>query len=368
LAERLIDRGHRVDLASRDVVSAGELFSGLKVGLFAAPFLPGTPAYAVSPVRSFADILNNVGFGSPQGLAALASAWMSIYKAVEPDAIVFDHSPTALAASYGFPVRRVLLGTGFACPPPDRVPEDLRIWLADRRTNSNPQAVLESLNELRSLQQLPALQSAGDLYRDVDAALLATFPELDHFTQRPTGQYIGVFPLPTGAPPQWPRDARPRAFAYLKPHKLVESVVAELTARQAPTILYTGSQDSETVRRFTTEFVSVSTAPLDLPTVMAQSDFAILNGTHATTAAALLAGKPTLHFPLVLEQWVLAERVAQLQAGLVVPANRPQLLPELLKRVADGEGKEGAAAFAAAHAGHHGAASLDAAVAAIEGL
>jgi hypothetical protein len=355
-----------VFLASRNVVAAGELFADLPVGLFAAPFLPGTPSYAVSPVRSFVDILHNVGFGSRSDLAALASAWESIYKAVRPDATVFDHSPAALAASYAFSMRRILLGTGFSCPPPGRETEDLRIWLRDRRKASNPSAVLENLNDLRESQKLPPWESVGSLFADADATLLATFAELDHFGAREFGRYIGVFPFPCGAMPHWPGNSPPRAFAYLKPHTLVEGVVAELTRLQVATILYTGSDDAESARRYTTNRVHVASGILDLKIAMSQADFAILNGTHATTAAALLAGKPTVHFPLVLEQWVLAERVAALGAGLVVPANRPQLLPESLRRAVEGERRAGAEAFATKYADFEPQSSVATAVEAIE--
>lgn len=37
---------------------------------------------------------------------------------VEPDAVVFDHSPTALLAAKARTFRKTLLGSGFICPPP----------------------------------------------------------------------------------------------------------------------------------------------------------------------------------------------------------------------------------------------------------
>jgi len=51
-------------------------------------------------------------------------------------------------------------------------------------------------------------------------------------------------------------------------------------------------------------------------------DLAILNGTHGATAQILLAGKPSLHFPLFLEQGLLGENVARLGAGLVAAPDR----------------------------------------------
>jgi hypothetical protein len=366
LAEQLLQRGHRVYLASRNVVAAGEIFAGLPVGLFAAPFLAGTPGYALSPVRSFVDILHNVGFGAQNDLAALVAAWRSIYQAVQPDVVVFDHSPTALAASYAVSVRRVLLGTGFACPPPGREADDLRIWNGNRReSNTSQSVVLENLNLVRQRYCLPAVDSVGELYAQVDATLLATYPELDHFGSRDSGVYTGVFPLPRGPAPIWPGPSRPRAFAYLKPHKLLESLVLELTRQRIATLLYTGSDDPQ-VRKHSTEWVHVLPSVVDLQAAMADADFAILNGTHATTIAALQAGKPTLHFPLFLEQWMFATRVCELGAGELVAANNAAALTESLRRVAAGEGALGARSFAARYAEHEPHAAVTRAAETIE--
>jgi hypothetical protein len=353
LAERLLDRGHRVFLASQNVVAAGEIFAGLPVGLFAAPFLPGTPGYALSPVRSFVDILHNVGFGSLSDLASLTEAWLSIYTAVQPDAVVFDHSPTALAASYAIPTRRVLLGTGFACPPPGRESYDLRIWKCGQRNcRTNQNVVLENLNLVRRRHCLPAVESVGELFAKVDATLLATYAELDHFGSRNSGTYTGIFPLPRGPAAIWPDTSRPRAFAYLKPHALLENVVAELTRQRIATLLYTGSDDPQVVKKYSSGSVRVLRSVVDLPLAMADADFAILNGTHATTVAALLAGKPTLHFPLFLEQWLFATRVCELKAGVLVGANNAVALDKSIAGVAAGEGALGAQHFATRYAQH----------------
>jgi UDP:flavonoid glycosyltransferase YjiC (YdhE family) len=328
--------------------------------------LTATPDYAVPVTRSFADILHNVGFGSSRHLGALIDAWLTIYRAVQPEVIVFDHSPTALAASYSFDTRRIVLGTGFACPPPGREGEDLRVWLGDRREQRTSQkVVLDNLNAVRKRQQLPALGSIGQLFAEAEAPLLATFVELDHFAPREMGRYLGVFPFPTGAAPQW-SNGSPRAFAYLKPHKLVDSVVAELTRQQIATILYTGSEDPQVAKRFSTDFVQVSSAALDLRATMAEADFAILNGSHATTAAALLAGKPTLQFPLVLEQWLFASRICELGAGTLAGANGAAALPELVRCIASGEYAPAAHGFASKYARFEPTGAVNAAVEAIE--
>ena len=99
---------------------------------------------------------------------------------------------------------------------------------------------------------------------------------------------------------------------------------------------------------------------------MAEADFAILNGTHATTIAALLAGKPTLHFPLFLEQWMFATRVCEFDAGLLVGANDPRSLGESLQYMVAGKGVAGARSFAAKYANHDSQSAVKSTALAIE--
>ena len=49
-----------------------------------------------------------------------------------------------------------------------------------------------------------------------------------------------------------------------------------------------------------------------------ECDLAILNGTHATTVAMLLSGKPALHIPIFLEQAINARAAERLGAALCV--------------------------------------------------
>ena len=67
----------------------------------------------------FAHVLANMGWGESRELSILACAWRNQIEDIRPDAMINDHSPTALLASRGldFPVKRIVLGSGFCCPP-----------------------------------------------------------------------------------------------------------------------------------------------------------------------------------------------------------------------------------------------------------
>lgn len=347
IADELIANGQMVYLASRNVISAGRVFAGTNVRILQAPYLATAPAYSVQTVRTFLEILNNVGFGSIQDLGSLVNAWLSLYRLIDPAVIVFDHSPTALLAAYTHSAKRVLLGTGFAAPDGESICRNLRPSLPTNLSSENIESrVIESINRVCSAQNIAPLHSAAQLFETADLNLLATFGELDHFGSREHGNYLGVFSSTAGSVPIWPKKSRLRAVGYLKPHPSLLSLVAELTRREIATLLFTGSSDPSIVK-VSTEFVRLIPEPMNLRKVASEADFGLLNATHASTAELLLAGKPTIHFPLVLEQWLVGERVRQLGAGVVLTAAADRSMSSELDRALEGvRVQTGAAQFA----------------------
>src|SRR5690348_15509947 len=107
LAEELLRRGHRVVASLRDIPRAGAVFGGMQVRLLQAPQKLRPPPDEFKPPLTLPHILHNTGFGDDMELAALAGAWRNLLELVRPDAVVFDHSPTALLASRGLPHKRV---------------------------------------------------------------------------------------------------------------------------------------------------------------------------------------------------------------------------------------------------------------------
>ena len=59
----------------------------------------------------------------------------------------------------------------------------------------------------------------------------------------------------------------------------------------------------------------------------------VLNGTHGSTAAVLLAGKPVVQLPIYLEQVVLARRTAALGAGRLASRADPRAVAAAVEEV-----------------------------------
>jgi hypothetical protein len=284
----------------------------------------------------------------------MCEAWRQLYDFIQPDLIVFDHSPTALVAARGFPARRVVLGNGFFCPPDASPYPDLRpgVQSDPARRLADEQRTLATINEVLSTRDEQPMSRVADLYRDVDAQLFATFEELDHFGPRPGVRYWGCWPLYRGEDARWPSAAGTKVFAYLRPSPCLPQLLPTLNRWGLPTIVYGSWVDEAVQERYASQTLSLAPRPLDLRTVVADCDLAILNGTHGTTASMLLAGVPVLQLPIHLEQRLTADNVAKLGAGLLASRNDfDQVQRQLERMVNDKSYQSSASQFATRYAG-----------------
>lgn len=93
--------------------------------------------------------------------------------------------------------------------------------------------------------------------------------------------------------------------------------------RRCPTVAYVEGVSPAALReQFDSPALRFEDRPLDLRRVAAECDLAVLNGGHGSTAEMLLAGKPVLQVPLVLEQLMTAAAVERLGAGASAPFRR----------------------------------------------
>ena len=342
LARCLVRSGHRVAVALRHLSqSAADVFGRCGVSFLQAPFRSsGTLPYARP--ASFAHLLGNVGFHRDGELFVLAGAWRNLLRLVKPDLLVADHAPTALLASRGLPLRRAVIGSGF-CYPPDECPfpvirpEAEAAGVDLHRLAEDERRVLDRANRLLAVWGQEPMDRLSRLYADVDGDFLTTFPELDHYPCRRGGRYWGpVLAAPDEAGDgngsrngnsrsavRWPDAPGRRVFAYLKQSRALDRVLRMLHERRCPTVAYVeGVPPAELRERFKSPSLGFEDRPLDLRRVAAECDLAVLNGGHGATAEMLLAGKPVLQVPLVLEQLMTARAVEQFGAGASAPFRR----------------------------------------------
>lgn len=355
LVQELSGRGWEVFVAAKDVAGAAKAFDGDRISLLPAPFKQRRTGVEFSVVNTYARLLHNAGFGEGGVLLPLIESWRNLIRLTRPEVVLAEHSPSALAAAHSLGVPRIVAGTGFVCPPDQQPIPALRSGedVCDRTRTVEEKLLLERLNDVLEKFSATPFDYLAQLYSQADDLFLLTYPELDHFPHRVGATYWGTSTILAGKRPQWLSGGARRVFAYLKPFPELERHLKALAASGHDVLAYVPGLAAETRRKLAGPNLRFAQAPVDLREVGDACDAAVLNGTHGTTAAFLLAGKPTLHLPIYLEQELVVGRVRRLGAGDGLPRNRPQeLVPKLNELLEGGIAAKAAQGFAARYVAH----------------
>jgi UDP:flavonoid glycosyltransferase YjiC (YdhE family) len=334
LIRRLKKEKHKVFFAARDVGNAERVF-GSEVVMLQAPFNPRGVSNPIRVARTHAHLLHNIGFNDPVLLTGRIRAWQEIYNYVKPDLVIYDHSPTAQLAMRHTKAKQVLCGTGFTVPPGKVPMPNMRFWEnADQdKLLVQEKNIIDQANLALKGLKLPELVNVAMLM-EVDATLLMTFKEIDHYNDRGEAEYVGI-PLTKdyGDAPNWPAGGKFKVFAYLYPFKTLPSLLESMTKLNISAIIYAPEVQQALKAKFKHPRLSFVEQPLRMGEVAQQCDVAITNGTHGTTVALLLAGKPILALPQNLERVLVSHRVREMGAGLVAPQLKPEGMDMKLKAI-----------------------------------
>lgn len=350
VAEALRARGHRVVFVTPDANIARSLLKPKGFGYVCAPPLPRTsPAFA--GCANYGQILADAGYLDRRVLLARLNAWLALWRSLDIEAIVIDHAPTALLAARLLSTPVIALGTGFTVPPDVEPMPSLRSWEPQsvetlRRSDA---AVIEVINGVLLDLDATPLRRLADLFVDVPA-LLTTFAELDHYGHRPAMTYIG----PTqsrdeGEVAHWQDADRAHVFAYLRtgmPH--FEAVLAALGELSAEIVCVIPDATASLMHRLRDRPMRIFSKSLELEGLLCDADAVISYGGAGLVAQSLLAGAPMLILPAVVEQYVNAQRVVALNAGIVVTAldSVAQLVAHLQTLLSDARYRQAAQRFA----------------------
>lgn len=323
LGRALRDAGHTPLFAVRHPATADAWLTPDGFDFWQAPVALDQPR-PQQPATSHAEILLNIGFRDPAALLGRVRAWRNLYAALRADVLVAEHAPTALLAARGLNLPSIAIGTGFSLPPADGPWPTLRPWdtIAPARLAELETQLLAQANRVLETLAAPPLTSPADLYPGDHRALL-TLPELDPYPARRTADYWGPLAEPPGGmTPEWPAVSGPKIFAYLRPFATLPALLEALRNSPAASLVYLPERAAD-YARFATPNLRIVNQPLAMARIGAECDLGISHGSHGTTAALLLAGKPLLILPLHLEMRLTGERVMQLGAGLSAPQLKP---------------------------------------------
>lgn len=373
VARELRTRGHAVHWAVAEPHQAARLLPREQFAWLAAPTFP--EQRREHPPLNYADILLRFGYANADDLFGLTVAWRELLRLTGARIVLADHAPTAILAARTLDIPVMLFGNGFFTPPPIAPTPNLRPWNAvpAERLQQTDALALANINAVLARFSRPALETVAGLFRVAEASLL-TFPELDHYAQRGPAHYWGTLPAAVAEPPVWPETpGLPglRVFAYLRTNGVhVEAAMQALRASGAAVLAYVPDATPDWLARQAAPNLRFAAAPVDLNATARDADALVTYASVATTTAFLLAGKPVLMLPGHLEQFLTAQRVVEMGAGVLQhPEQPPTELAALLARVLhDPVPRDNARAFARKYAQFDQAAVLGHLVRRIEAI
>ncbi|QDU59416.1 hypothetical protein Pan216_02440 [Planctomycetes bacterium Pan216] len=337
--ETLLERGHEIYFASRNLTSLGRAFDGLPIRMLQSPYRssPVSPYYRTT--ATFPQVMNDSGFDNAKDLSSHANAWWHLISTIDPAIVLCDHSPTALVALRALPQKKINIGGGFTCPPdetPFRVLEPRLRYTPEQLERDEARILANANAAIESLGGAP-LERLGQLFGELDDTIIFSFQELDHYEDRVGATYWGPPPLVPGAAPEWPEGDGPKIFGYLRAFPILPTVLDRLNELGHPTLIYPSGIDESLLKRCESATLRFQRDRLDLAHVRREADLAILNANLSTTIAMLMAGIPTLMFPVTLESQMVAARAVMMGAGLMVQGNQPNEVVRQLDRMLESD-------------------------------
>jgi len=320
LAREFARRGHEPIFALRELTFVDTVLRDEPFRVFQAPIFAGQVSGLPAAI-GFAETLMRLGFLHPTALIGLCRGWRALVDVLAPELALFDYAPTALLATRGLPLRRVLFGSSFAVPPRTEPMPVYRWWQGEpvARVLASERIVLANANVALARLSEPPMRRLSDLL-EADEAIIGACEEFDQYPGRTGARYWGtVANLEKGIAPQWPMVGAKRVFAYLKPnYRAFEQVLTALRAIDAAVVIHAPGVSEAMVRKHTAANVAFSLDPVRMADVARECQLGICHAGAGTVEALVTAGRPLLLLPQHLEQMMTAKRMASLGIGLVV--------------------------------------------------
>jgi hypothetical protein len=204
-ASHLLERGHELHVAAREIVGASKALDSLPVTLHQAPLCLNTYGGLQEPPLNYAEILMRYGYLEPAMLRAMIIAWQSLLRVTRTDLLIADHAPTALLAARLSGVPTAVIGSPFAVPPEVQPTPNMRQWkqVSAARLADSDARVLATVNAALPAGAQPV--TAIHQFFSGAAQFFLGVPETDPYGPRAAATYLGLSGRSTGtAVPAWP--------------------------------------------------------------------------------------------------------------------------------------------------------------------
>ncbi len=321
LADGLIRRKHTVNALLRNTASAAAFFKHDALKIEAAPFSRPAKKHT-SPTISYADIIQRLGYDSIDTLLPLVEHWRKKFIHNNTELIIADHSPTALLAARTLGIPATDYGNGFFSPPAIYPLPTLTPWLksAPGFLEQIESQVLSVINSVLLHYSKIGLSHLHELFA-IEENFLCTFPELDHYNNRPADAYWGPrFSNNTGVTAQWPANNRQNIFVYAKKnYRLLDKLLFSIGQIDANILLHCAGLSNEMINTHASDNLVFSNDPVQMNSLMGKVDLVINHAGHGVASACLLMGIPQLLLPMQLEQMMLANKLKWLRLCDMVP-------------------------------------------------
>lgn len=318
VAEALRAEGHEIAFAVRDTRTAAQLLTPKGFAFTQSPLCVNRTRLA-EPPANYAEMLAAEGWCDKDALLGHLQAWLSVIRLGRFDAVVADHAPGALIAAHILERPAIPFGSGFEIPPDVEPMPGIRPWEnhSTGRLLSSERKVLGHINTAVAACGGKPYERLGRLFGE--NAVLASFPELDHYGPRHGGRYVGsIHGLDGAVTLSWPATDGPRVLAYLRPqHPTVSRVMEEMGASGVNAICVVPGAGREFINRYQRDSPAIADRPAALGQLLKTADVVVCHAGIGTISETLLSGVPLLMIPATVEQYLVARCVESLGAGKV---------------------------------------------------
>lgn len=334
--EYLIEQGHDVSLISRNLATVKNFSVFQNINLYQSPVLVNS--LKKHEAVNYSSVLLMSGYDDSANLYLVLKAWQGLFKAIDADFIIAEHSPAAILAAQTLDISHAMIGSSFVVPYFDQPMPSITPWLQQ----SESKRVIADEQLLLNINQALDKISSGSLSYD---SLLSVFesankwliglPELDHYASREE-QYFKCENRPFSAnEPVWQAAEGEKVFIYLNagsPHLMV--VLKQLSALNVSVLAVVPDIQDNLKKELQSKNIHIQKELVDIELVAKQCRIIMTHGAFSTVTSFLLNGIPCLLLPSTIEQTMLAYRLASSQLAFSATPDANKIdIDKMLKAV-----------------------------------